>query len=218
MKIRTQRLLLGAACAAMGLFAFQQAAQASVWNQRTILHVYNPIQIPGVVLSPGEYTVRIVNANVGRNIVQFQNRSNHQVLATLIAVPDKRMKITGQTQLSFYEPTPGNPPSLRSWFYPGMEYGVEFVYSQSQASGIAKESHHYVPTMSNSNMQTFEQESKNNSNPTVPNNVMIYETGPDGSHVSTHQGFQQNQQFDHNQGSQQGKYNSYAKFDTHNGQ
>lgn len=218
MRILKRKLCLSAACAAIGLFAYQHAAQASPSNQRTILHVYNPIQIPGVVLSPGVYTVHLVNPRFGRNVVQFTNRANHEVVATLITVPDKRMHVTGETQLSFYEPTPGNPPSLRSWFYPGMEYGSEFVYSQSQASGIAKASDHYVPTMADSDMQKFEQEAQNNSNPAVPNNVIVYETGPDGSHVSTQQGFQQNEKLDQNRSGQQNNYGGYAKFENGNGQ
>lgn len=211
-------LLLGAACAAAGLFVCQQAAQASVWNERTILHVYNPIQIPGVVLSPGTYTIHIVDPNQGRDVVQFINKSNHQAVAILVAVPDERMKATRKTVLTFYEPRPGNPPSLRSWFYPGMEYGDEFVYPQSEASGIARASNRYVPTMSDSDMQVFQQEARGNANPSAPN-VHIYRTAPNGGQVSTEQGYHNNESLDNNPSwhQQQKTYHTYASIQPGNG-
>ncbi|MGH9439764.1 MAG: hypothetical protein ACRD22_18265 [Terriglobia bacterium] len=210
--MKIYKLLLLTLCAAFGFFACQQTAQASVLNKRTILHVYNPIQIPGVVLSPGTYTIHVLSPNAGQDIVQFKDKSDHQVIATVIAVPDKRMQVTGNTKLHFYEPRPGNPPALRSWFYPGMKYGAEFVYPQTQALGIATASIHYVPAMTDTDMQTFEQKASNN--PNSSSNALIYRTSPKGGEVSNSQGEQKNEKLDQNSNAQQqqNKYSGYAKF------
>lgn len=216
--MKLHKRFLCAACAAAGLLVFQQAAQASVWNEKTILHVYNPIQIPGIVLSPGVYTIHIVNPNKGRDVVQFARKSDHQVLATLIAVPDKRMQLSGKTKLTFYEPKPGNPPALRAWFYPGMEYGDEFVYPQHEASGIAMASNRYVPTVADSDMQNFQQQARNRTNPSAAN-MHIYRTAPNGGEVSNQQGYTNNEKLDQNPGWQQKQktYHAYAHIQTGNG-
>lgn len=209
--MKIYKLLLLTMCAAFGFFACQQTAQASAMNKRTVLHVYNPIQIPGVVLSPGTYTIHVLNPKAGQDVVQFKDQSNQEVLATIIAIPNKRMQVSGKTELRFYEPRPGNPPALRSWFYPGMEYGVEFVYPQTQAEGIATASNRYVPAMTDTDMQRFESHASNNSNAST--DALIYRDAPNGGEVSASQGNQSNEKLDQNASSQQqDKYQGYAKF------
>ncbi|MGH9584969.1 MAG: hypothetical protein ACRD4O_18775 [Bryobacteraceae bacterium] len=216
--MKLHKLFLLTACAALGFFACQQTARASTRNERTILHVHNPIQIPGTVLSPGTYTIHIVNPNMGRDIVQFKNKSDSQTVATLIAIPDKRMQVSGKTKLTFYEPTPGNPPALRAWFYPGMKYGDEFVYPQGEASGIAKASNRYVPAMADSDMQTFQQQANSSNSPSM-SNEHIYRAAPNGGQTSTDQGYQKNEQLDQNPSwkQQQKTYHTYATFGNGNG-
>jgi hypothetical protein len=210
--MKVYKLLLLTLCAAFGFFAYQQTAQASPSNKRTILHVHNPIQIPGVVLTPGTYTVHVLNPRSGQDVVQFKDESDQQVLATILAIPNKRMQVTGETELRFYEPRPGNPPALRSWFYPGMEYGVEFVYPQTQAEGIAMASNRYVPAMTDTDIQTFEQEES--SNPNAGSDALVYRDTPKGGEVSVAEGEQKNEALDQNSGSQQqNHYNGYAEFE-----
>ena len=60
-----------------------------------------------------------------------------KVHATLLGIPDYRLKTPEKAEISFYEPQPGAPAPLRAWFYPGHNYGVEFVYPKSRAIEIA---------------------------------------------------------------------------------
>lgn len=89
-----------------------------------------------------------------------------------------RVQFCGECELRFYEPRPGNPAALRSWFYPGTEYGVEFVYPQTQAEGIAMASNRYVPAMTDTDMQTFGQEES--SNPNASSDALVYRDTPEG--------------------------------------
>jgi hyperosmotically inducible periplasmic protein len=121
---------------------------ASRWNKLTRLEVGETITIPGATLSPGEYVVKLVDSPANRHIVRFLNGDQSKVIATVIAVPNRRMQPTGETELGFYETPTGEPLALRSWFYPGDSYGQEFVYPEKQARMIAGKAKRNVPAMS----------------------------------------------------------------------
>ena len=59
--------------------------------------------------------------------------------ATILAIPNYRLKPTSKTVISFSERPAGEPEALRAWFYPGMKSGQEFVYPKAKAMQIAKE-------------------------------------------------------------------------------
>jgi hypothetical protein len=118
---------------------------ADPWNKLTYLTVHETVQVPGATLPPGRYAVRLADSPSNRNIVQFFNEDQSQVYATVLAIPNERMRVEGDTRLGFYETRAGDPPALRVWFYPGDTVGREFVYPKSQASIIAMQTRRYVP-------------------------------------------------------------------------
>ncbi len=60
------------------------------------------------------------------------------VYATVLAIPNYRLNVTGKTVITFRERPAGEPPALRAWFYPGRNWGEEFVYQKEVAVEIAK--------------------------------------------------------------------------------
>ncbi len=60
------------------------------------------------------------------------------VYATILAIPNYRLKVTGKTVITFRERPAGQPEALRAWFYPGKNRGEEFVYLRTVAIKIAK--------------------------------------------------------------------------------
>jgi hypothetical protein len=48
------------------------------------------------------------------------------------------LKVTGKTVMTFRERGEGQPEAIHAWFYPGREWGEEFVYPKSRAIEIAK--------------------------------------------------------------------------------
>ena len=60
------------------------------------------------------------------------------VYATVLAIPNYRLRATGKTVLTFRETPPGQPDVLRAWFYPGKNFGEEFVYPKERALELAK--------------------------------------------------------------------------------
>jgi hypothetical protein len=111
---------------------------ADTWNKKTILTVNEEIQVPGRVLVPGKYVMKLVDSLSDRHIVQITNEREDEVLTTILAIPNYRLKPTGDTQFGWWETPAGNPRALRAWFYPGDNFGQEFAYPKGMSAKIAK--------------------------------------------------------------------------------
>jgi LPXTG-motif cell wall-anchored protein len=135
-----------AGCAGILGLAIAPNANADVWNKKTILTVNETIQVPGKVLPPGKYVMRLQDSPANRHIVQVFNEDENQLLTTVLAIPNYRLQPTGDTKFTFWESAPNEPKPLRSWFYPGDSFGQEFVYPKDRAVQIAQYTKENVPT------------------------------------------------------------------------
>jgi LPXTG-motif cell wall-anchored protein len=119
---------------------------ADTWNKRTILTVNEAIQVPNKVLQPGKYVMKLLDSQSNRHIVQIFNETEQQLITTILAIPNYRLQPTGDTQFGFWETPAGQPKALRSWFYPGDNFGQEFAYPKNEAMQIAAAVNQPVPT------------------------------------------------------------------------
>jgi len=123
---------------------FSPVAKADDWNRKTVMTFSAPVEIPGVhlkgwgVLPAGTYVFKILDSASDRHIVQIFNQDQTQVLATILAIPNYRLTATGKTVVTFSERPAGEPEALRAWFYPGRQWGEEFVYPRAKAIELAK--------------------------------------------------------------------------------
>jgi len=118
-------------------------ATADDWNRKTVITFSGPVEVPGVGqhnLPAGTYVFKILDSQSDRHIVQIFNQDETQVLTTILAIPNYRLKTTDKTTITFRERPAGQPEALRAWFYPGRSWGEEFVYAKSRALELAKES------------------------------------------------------------------------------
>ena len=124
---------------------FAPGAKADDWNKKTTITFSGPVEIPGVhlagwgVLPAGTYVFKIMDSQTDRHIVQIFNKDETTIYATILAIPNYRLKATDKTVITFRERPAGEPEALRAWFYPGMQWGEEFVYPKAKAVALAKE-------------------------------------------------------------------------------
>src|SRR3984957_8628578 len=129
--------------ALLGL-AFSPSAPADEWNRKTVITFSGPVEIPGVhlqgygVLPAGTYVFKILDSKSDRHIVQIFSQDELTVYATILAIPNYRLKPTDKTVMTFRERPAGQPEALRAWFYPGRNWGEEFVYGKAMAMELAK--------------------------------------------------------------------------------
>jgi hypothetical protein len=115
---------------------------ADDWNRKTIITFSGPVEVPGVgaqTLPAGTYVFKIFNSLSDRHIVQIFNRDETHVFTTILAIPNYRLQPTDKTVITFRERPAGQPEALRAWFYPGRNWGEEFVYAKPRAIELAKE-------------------------------------------------------------------------------
>jgi LPXTG-motif cell wall-anchored protein len=133
-------------CLALMGVVLSPGAKADQWNQKTTLTFSGPVEIPGVhlkgwgVLPAGTYVFKLLDSQSDRHIVQIFNKDETVVVATILAISNYRLKTTGKTVVTFRERPAGEPEALRAWFFPGENYGQEFVYPKARAMELAKES------------------------------------------------------------------------------
>jgi hypothetical protein len=113
-------------------------AKADTWNKLTKLTFTEPVEVSGTVLQPGTYWFMLLGSPANRNIVQVWNGDRTQLITTILAVPNYRLRPTGATVVKFSERPTGTPEAIRAWFYPGDNFGQEFVYPKTRATQIAQ--------------------------------------------------------------------------------
>jgi len=137
------RLKVGAmiSCLALLFLGFPSGGKADTWNKKTIVTFSQPVEIPGVgaqVLPAGTYVFKLLDSSSNRHIVQVFNKNEDHVYATILAIPNYRLKSTDKTVMKFGERAAGQPEAIRAWFYPGANWGEEFVYPKYRATELAK--------------------------------------------------------------------------------
>ncbi len=113
-------------------------ANADVWNKATKLTFTEPVQVGGTVLQSGTYWFQLMDSPSNRNIVQIWNADRSRLINTVMAIPNYRLRPTGHTVIKFDETPQGTPEAVKAWFYPGDNFGQEFVYPKARATEIAQ--------------------------------------------------------------------------------
>src|SRR5208282_3953288 len=126
---------------------FASGAQADDWSKKTVMTFSQPVEIPGQILPAGTYTIKLVDLASERHIVQFLDADGIKVVATVLAINNWRLHPTGETVVKFAERSGDNPEALKAWFYPGDNFGQEFVYPKHRAIELAVASNEAVPAL-----------------------------------------------------------------------
>jgi hypothetical protein len=133
--MRIGRLIQFSLCTALLGAVLSPHARADEWNKKTIVTVNESIQIPGYILDPGVYVFKLAESPSNRNIVEVWTGDEQQLITTILAIPVYRSEVSGDTVLRLDERPGDQPMALRKWFYPGDNYGQEFVYPPGQSGG-----------------------------------------------------------------------------------
>jgi len=123
------------------------SARADEWNKKTVVTFSQAVEVPGKVLPAGTYTFVLLDSTSDRHIVQIFNADGTHIIATILAINDYRLQSTGDTVMKFSERPGDSPEALRAWFYPGDNFGQEFVYPKTRAMQLAQTTKVAVPAI-----------------------------------------------------------------------
>lgn len=115
------------------------SVRADEWNKKTVVTFSGPVELPGIVLPAGTYVFKLLDSESNRHIVQVFNKDETKIYTTILAIPNYRLAPTGETVIRFSERPKGTPEAMRAWFYPGDNFGQEFVYPKTRAITLAAE-------------------------------------------------------------------------------
>ena len=128
-------------------------AHADTWNKKTNITFSGPFQIPAphgsdkvMTLPGGSYVFRLLDSSAQRHIVQVTNPRGDKIYSTILAIPDYRVNASSKTTMYFSERRAGAPAPIKSWFYPGDNFGHRFVYPKAQAIQVAAATNQPVPS------------------------------------------------------------------------
>lgn len=128
--MRALKGLVLALCVVLLCATLAPGAKADPWNKKTIVTFGDSVEIPGQVLQPGTYVFKLLDSPSNRHIVQIWTEDETFLITTILAVPAYRVNLWDEPMFTFDE-RPSDAPApqaLHTWFYPGDNFGQEFVY------------------------------------------------------------------------------------------
>ena len=127
--MKTSRFLAALVlCGSISSLAF--AAGGAV-QRDTALSVSEPTQVGPILLDPGSYTLRVHDFKGGKVQVTIIRDSDQKTMGTATAIRARRNLNTNQqaeNQTQFTYTTYNGHPAVSTWYYPGDEWGEQFIY------------------------------------------------------------------------------------------
>jgi len=123
-----------------------RAIHADEFDKKTVMTFSGPVQVPGMTLDAGKYVFKLLDSTADRFVVQIFNERENHLYTTLLAIPNLHLTTPEKTIVSFYEAPVGQAEPIKAWFYPGDNYGRQFVYPKGEAELIAKATGETVPS------------------------------------------------------------------------
>lgn len=108
------------------------ATKADPQYKRTEVTFHQPVEIPGMVLLPGKYVMKLLDPYTDTKIVRFYNAQENHMYAMVFTVPDYRQRTTDHTVITFEERAHGAPHAIKEWFPAGDNWGEQFVYPKPE--------------------------------------------------------------------------------------
>jgi hypothetical protein len=101
-------------------------------KHRTEVTFSGPTEIPGTVLNPGTYVMKVPDPYSHADMVGFYNPDESHLYKLVRTIPAYRVNITDKTVITFEERANGAPQAIHKWFTPDDHYGYEFIYPKAE--------------------------------------------------------------------------------------
>lgn len=116
-------------------------------EKKSTLTISTPLEVPGAILDPGTYVVKLVDTESNRNIVTITSVDEKKIYATTICTPHVAAEDPRHTTFMFYSVPEGANKVLRTWYAPNDRYGQDFVYPADRAAALRQVTNADVPAM-----------------------------------------------------------------------
>ena len=113
------------------MFAFVAASVAPAVfadgrNKESRLTIDQPLQVQNAVLAPGEYIFKLTQPDSNHSVVSIYNADGSRLEAIVTGFSAYRSEPCDKGQFTFSHRQGGQPQALKTWFYRGDNFGIEF--------------------------------------------------------------------------------------------
>jgi hypothetical protein len=100
--------------------------RADDFNKETHFTINQPLQIQNAVFAPGQYILKLTDLSVNRVVVSVYNADGTRLEGIFLGFSAYRADAGDQKLITVSQPQGNDPGRLKTWFYAGDNYGVEF--------------------------------------------------------------------------------------------
>jgi hypothetical protein len=100
---------------------------ASDIDRKTTITISQPVAVEGTILPAGQYVLKLQDSGPTQDVVKIFNSEETHLISTIMPIHAYRQQPTEKSEFSFYDSAAGQPPALRTWYYPGDPDGFEFL-------------------------------------------------------------------------------------------
>jgi hypothetical protein len=121
-------------------------------DSRTEFTFTRAVEMPGVTLPPGTYVFRFADVPSGRQVMQVMTKDANKPMGLFLTIQAQRPEASKEAEVRFMETPSGTPAAIKTWWYPEMRTGREFIYPKSQARRLAQATNQTVLTTRDENV------------------------------------------------------------------
>jgi hypothetical protein len=99
------------------------------------LTINQPLKVEDTLLPPGEYVFKLTQPDGNHSVVSIYGADGVQLKKVVIGCSVYRGNANEKTMFTISQPQASEPGTLKSWFYRGDNYGVEFPAKKSAGEG-----------------------------------------------------------------------------------
>ena len=108
--------------------------RADDFNKETHFTINQPLQIQDTVLAPGNHVLRLSAADLDRTLVSIYDGDGIRLEKIVLGFAAYRADGGDPQIITISQPQGDQPGKLKTWFYPGENFGVEFAERGSTQS------------------------------------------------------------------------------------
>jgi len=108
--------------------------RADDFNKETHFTINQPLQVQDTVLAPGSYVLKLAASDFDRVLVSIYDGDGIRLEKIALGFTAYRSDAGDPKMITVSQPQGDQPSRLKTWFYPGDTFGVEFAEKGSARS------------------------------------------------------------------------------------
>jgi len=108
--------------------------RADDFNKETRFTISQPLQVQDMLLAPGSYVLKLTVPDFDQMLVSIYNSDGIRLEKSALGFAAYRSNAGDPKIITVSQPQGDQPSKLKTWFYPGENFGVEFAEKDSVQS------------------------------------------------------------------------------------